>query len=85
MKTFDVEASATTTAAMMIVGDVTVSTVSKAPRGAVPPAIPASQMYFWTELWQQGERETREDFERGDTVSFKNPLDAIRWLLSDEE
>lgn len=65
--------------------DATSSTLRREPgRYLVPPAIPSSQRYFWTRLWQMGEEESREDLARGDVRRFSDPLDAIRWLLSDD-
>ena len=51
----------------------------------VPPSIPRGQRYFWTRLWQVGEEESRADLERGESRRFNNSLDAVRWLLSDDE
>ena len=81
----DIEASLTTVAPTMIVSGFVTSSSSRFMLGAVPPAIPASQLYYWTSMWQEGERESREDIDRGDAVRFSDPLDAIRWLLSSEE
>ena len=46
-----------------------------------PISIPASQLYYWTQAWQAGEREADQDREKGDIVRFADPDDAIRWLL----
>ncbi len=81
----DIEASRTTVERTMTVGGPVTSSSPGFVLGAVPPAIPASQLYYWTSLWQEGERESREDIDRGDAVRFSDPLDAIRWLLSSEE
>jgi len=50
-----------------------------------PASIPASQMYYWTRAWQEGERRALEELERGEGRHFDDPRDAIRWLLSPEE
>lgn len=46
--------------------------------------IPASQKWFWTEDWQQGEREAEEDIRRGDVKKFDNVHDLIAELESDD-
>jgi len=47
-----------------------------------PKDSPPSQAYFWTEEWQEGEREADEDIRLGRTKSFANVEDAIAWLDS---
>lgn len=51
----------------------------------VPASIPAAQRYFWSALWQKGEAEAIRDIEEGRVKRFEDPIDAIRWLLSDDE
>lgn len=51
----------------------------------VPAWIPASQRYYWTSRWQRDELESLRELERGEGRRFGNPLDAIRWLLSDDD
>lgn len=46
--------------------------------------IPASQKWFWTEEWQQGEREAEEDIRRGNVKEFNNVHDLIAELESDD-
>lgn len=46
--------------------------------------IPKDQAWFWTEEWQEGEREAEEDIKNGNTKSFKSAEKAIQWLNSDE-
>lgn len=46
--------------------------------------IPASQKWFWTEEWQQGEREAEEDISRGNVKKFDNVHDLIAELESDD-
>lgn len=62
----------------------TLSSVPEGRRGHMPLSIPASQRYFWTAHWQQGEAESRRDQENGEVRRFADPSDAIRWLLSDD-
>ena len=58
--------------------------VDRLPR-SFPAAVPASQMYYWTRAWQEGERRALEELERGEGRNFDDPRDAIRWLLSPED
>ncbi len=46
--------------------------------------IPASQKWFWTEEWQQGEREAEEDIRSGNIKKFDNVHDLIAELESDD-
>jgi hypothetical protein len=39
-----------------------------------------SQLYYWTRQWQRDEAEAVCELERGEGVSFSDPLDAVRWL-----
>jgi len=44
------------------------------------------QTWFWTEKWQQAERESRADYEKGEYFEFDNAAEAIRFLDAlDEE
>lgn len=43
-------------------------------------AIPASQRYFWTRRWQEGEREADEAARTGKVLHAKNADDLIRQL-----
>lgn len=45
--------------------------------------VPDSQLYFWTESWQRGERESLAEIERGEAVRFDDPAEAARWLLAE--
>jgi AbrB family looped-hinge helix DNA binding protein len=38
------------------------------------------QAWFWTEKWQKAERESREDYEKGDYYEFDNAAEANRFL-----
>jgi hypothetical protein len=51
----------------------------------MPASIPSGQRYFWSRLWQEGERETDQDVARGDVHRFQGADDAIRWLLSSDD
>ena len=47
------------------------------------PPIPGSQDYYWSEAWQEGEREAMKEYGRGEAVTFDCAEDAIRWLRED--
>lgn len=47
-------------------------------------AIDRSQAYFWTERWQQGERETEEDLRAGRFKDFASIDELIQDLESEE-
>jgi len=51
----------------------------------VPPSTSVAQAYYWTNIWQEGEREALRDYAAGDFVEFANADDAIRYLLSADE
>jgi len=38
------------------------------------------QSWFWTKKWQQAERESRADYEKGEYFEFDNAAEAIRFL-----
>lgn len=42
--------------------------------------VDATQAYFWTERWQEGEREAEEDIRAGRVHSFKNAEEAVTFL-----
>lgn len=44
--------------------------------------VDASQAYFWTKEWQEGEREADEDIRAGRVKKFKNIKDLVRDLRS---
>lgn len=46
--------------------------------------VPANQKWFWTEEWQEGEREADENIKSGNVKSFDNIEDALHWLDDDE-
>ena len=81
--TFDAAASIDLTSIETFVVESTVASLSEEGR-LVPASIPASQRYFWTARWQAGEAESRRDIANGEVEQFDDPLDAIRWLLSEE-
>jgi AbrB family looped-hinge helix DNA binding protein len=45
------------------------------------------QSWFWTKKWQQAERESRADYEKGEYFEFDNTTEAVRFLnqLDEEE
>lgn len=46
--------------------------------------VPAAQKWFWTEEWQEGEREAEQEIKAGDVATFNN-LDDLFADLNDEE
>jgi len=42
----------------------------------------SNQSYFWTEEWQEDEREADEDIKAGRTRRFSTAQEAISWLRS---
>jgi len=42
--------------------------------------VDASQAYFWTEEWQEGERKADEDIKAGRVKRFKSAREAVRYL-----
>ncbi len=69
----------------MILLESTASMITPTAGSRVPPWIPASQRYYWSSRWQRDQLASLIDIENGDTRRFENPIDAIRWLLSDED
>lgn len=53
--------------------------------GAMPSAIPRSQVYFWTSRWQRDEAAAIEELRNGLGRCFDDATEAIRWLLSDDD
>ena len=43
------------------------------------------QAYFWTEAWQEGERETDEDLAAGRVYRARTAEEARRYLLSEDD
>lgn len=52
---------------------------------SIAPVLAGDQGYYWTRAWQAGERESLRDLGEGESRRFENGLDAIRWLLDDED
>lgn len=52
-----------------------------APR-EIPAVVPASQLYFWTEEWQEDEKAALQELAGGEGRVFLNAEDAIHWLLT---
>lgn len=58
-------------------GGVSASTVARA------VAVPESQLYYWTSLWQRNETQAVSETLAGEAVRFDSANEAIHWLLSD--
>jgi hypothetical protein len=43
------------------------------------------QAYYWTHVWQMGERESLRELAAGEGRVFGDPADAVRYLLSHDE
>lgn len=54
--------------------------IAKNPVFPPPKRIPRAQRWFWTERWQQMEREVQEDFDRGRYYEFDNVENLIKFL-----
>ena len=57
------------------------------PEGAsrrIVPVTSVAQAYYWTRVWQEGERESLAAFARGKGHTFENGDAAIRYLLSND-
>ena len=54
--------------------------IAKNPVFPVPKRIPRDQRWFWTERWQQFEREVEEDIANGNIYSFENVEEFIKFL-----
>jgi len=48
------------------------------------PLLDPSQAWFWTEEWQEGEREAEKDIEEGRTKGFDDVEDLIEELKRQE-
>lgn len=46
-------------------------------------AVPESQLYYWTSMWQRQEAQALRELRSGQAERFETSSDAIRWLLSD--
>ena len=44
--------------------------------------VPADQAWYWTEEWQAGEREAREDYAAGRYKTVENANDFVKDLMS---
>lgn len=76
-----IEATATATNSIMVVPS---SAGANTPVPLSPLVIPADQAYYWTQIWQAGEAESRADLVVGQAELFVDAKSAIRWLFSAE-
>ena len=44
----------------------------------------ADQSYFWTEEWQEGEREALEELRQGKGRVFSTGAEAVKWLQEED-
>ena len=51
----------------------------------VPLTIPASQVYYWERIWQEGEVESAAERAAGRAERFASSGELIRWLLTPED
>jgi hypothetical protein len=51
----------------------------------VPPVTSDGQAYYWTQIWQEGERESLAELAAGRGRIFHSPEEAIRYLLSTDD
>ena len=63
----------------------TAYTAGASARQRAPFFVPRDQDYFWTDEWQRGETEALREIAEGDVRRFTSGMDAIRWLLSDDD
>ena len=50
-----------------------------------PIVIPASQRYYWTEEWQDGEAEALAELKRGEGREFESGRETVAWLHAEED
>lgn len=53
-------------------------------RRGVPASIPVDELFFWTRVWQEGEKESETARAAGEVHEFQNGRDAVSWLLADD-
>jgi hypothetical protein len=51
----------------------------------MPVFVSREELFFWTQAWQEGERESAAAREAGEVVEFDSATDLLKWLLSDED
>jgi len=54
--------------------------IAKNPLRQPPKRIPRDQRWFWTESWQQMEREVQEDYDNGRYYELDDVEDMIKFL-----
>jgi len=59
--------------------------IAKNPIVPPPKRIPRDQHWFWTERWQQMEREVQEDFDGGHYYEFDDVENLIKFLHGEIE
>ena len=53
----------------------------------MPASVPSGQAFFWTQVWQAGERESAEARAAGELVRFDSddPNDILHWLFDADD
>jgi len=54
-------------------------------RRMVPLFVPRRQLYYWSQKWQEGEREALRELAEGKGRTFADGSSAAAWLLGDED
>jgi AbrB family looped-hinge helix DNA binding protein len=70
-------------------GDDSLVDVVRRPDGVIElrpqTTVDSSQAWFWTERWQQMEREADEDIKAGRVKTFENAQELLDWLNAPDE
>jgi hypothetical protein len=68
-----------------VAGDGVVDVSEAIIRPAYIIAIPRSQAYYWSEVWQSGEHETLLALQDGKGIRFASGEQLSAWLLSEDD
>lgn len=78
--TLDIGSTTTNTGSRAVFAQGTASAGQRAPRG-MPPVVPASELYFWTEKWQAQEREFEQARGKGELIEASSMCEVILDLM----